>query len=398
MPIDRRPPQLSRLGFLAMAVLAAGLASLAPSMVRAQAVLASGEPILLGVSGPLTGQNAQYGAQWKAGFDLALDEINGAGGIKGRPLNYVFEDSQSDPRQSVAIAQKFVADKRIVAEVGDFSSPASMAASPIYQRAGLVQLGFTNSHPDFTKGGDYMWSNSVSQADEQPLLAEYAVKDLGLKKLAVLHLNTDWGRTSKDVFVKAAQDFGATVVATEGYQPDEKDYRSTLVRVREAKPDAIILISYYADGALIAQQVRTTGIQLPIVAVSSVYSPKFLELGGDAVNGIYTTSNFFPGDSRPEVRRFVERYRAKYGVEPDAFAARAYDAIILLAQVIRESGTGRKAIRDGLATVKDVPSVVFGKVAFDPTTRRVSGVKQEDLIVKNGQFAVWDGTKPVPSN
>jgi branched-chain amino acid transport system substrate-binding protein len=398
MPIDRRPSFLSRRGFLAIAILVAGCPGLIAASDGAHAAPASGEPILLGVSGPLTGQNAQYGAQWKAGFDLALDEVNGAGGIKGRPLQYDFEDSQSDPRQSVAIAQKFVADKRIVVEVGDFSSPASMAASPIYQRAGLVQFGFTNSHPDFTKGGDYMWSNSVSQADEQPLLAEYAVKDLGLKRLAILHLNTDWGRTSKDVFAKTAQDLGATVVATEGYQPDEKDYRSTLVRVRVAKPDAIILISYYADGALIAQQVRTTGIKLPIVAVSSVYSPKFLELGGDAVNGIYTTSNFFPGDPRPEVKNFVEHYQAKYGKEPDAFAARAYDTIILLAQVIRESGTARKAIRDGLAKIKDVPSVVFGKVTFDPQTRRVTGAKQTDLIVRDGQFAVWDGTKPVVSN
>ena len=119
----------------------------------------SSDPITLGVSGPLTGPNAQYGAQWKQGFDLALDEINAAGGINGRPLAYVFEDSQSDPRQTVAIARKFVADERIVVEVGDFSSAASMAASPIYQRGGLVQFGFTNSHPDFTKGGDFMWSN-----------------------------------------------------------------------------------------------------------------------------------------------------------------------------------------------------------------------------------------------
>src|SRR5258707_6282957 len=133
------------------------------------------EPIVAGVSGPLTGPNAQYGAQWKRGFDLALDEINGKGGVKGRPLQYVFEDSQSDPRQAVAIAQKFVSDRRIVLELGDFSSPASMAASPIYQRAALVQFGFTNSHPDFTKGGDFMWSTSVSQAEEQPMMAGYAV-------------------------------------------------------------------------------------------------------------------------------------------------------------------------------------------------------------------------------
>ena len=134
----------------------------------------------------------------EAGLRSRARRDPGGGGINGRKLAYSFEDSQSDPRQSVAIAQKFVSDPRIVVELGDFSSPASMAASPIYQRGGLVQFGFTNSHPDFTKGGDFMWSTSVSQADEQPLLAAYAVKRLGLKKLAVLHLNTDWGRTSRD--------------------------------------------------------------------------------------------------------------------------------------------------------------------------------------------------------
>ncbi|MBV9634273.1 MAG: ABC transporter substrate-binding protein, partial [Methylobacteriaceae bacterium] len=125
---------------------AAAWAFLGAMVLPAAQAQTSGEPVLIGVSGPLTGQNAQYGAQWKKGFDLALEEVNGKGGIKGRPLQYVFEDSQADPRQSVAIAQKFVSDPKIVVEVGDFSSTASMAASPIYQRAGLVQFGFTNSH------------------------------------------------------------------------------------------------------------------------------------------------------------------------------------------------------------------------------------------------------------
>jgi branched-chain amino acid transport system substrate-binding protein len=354
----------------------------------------NGEPILIGVSGPLTGPNAQYGAQWKKGFDLALDEINGGGGVSGRPLQYQFEDSQSDPKQSVAVAQKFVADPRIVIELGDFASPASMAASPIYQRAGLVQFGFTNSHPDFTKGGDYMWSNSISQSDNAPILADYAVKDLGLKRLAVLHLNTDWGRTTKDLFVQAAQERGAQVVATEGYLPEEKDFRSTLVRVRDANPDALVLISYYADGALITQQVRTTGLTQPIVASGSVYSPKFLELAGDAANGVFTNTNFYPSDPRPEVQNFVKSFKAKYNEEPDSFAAGAYDTLILVATVIKQSGPDRKAIHDTLATIKDIPSVIYGKVAFDPATRRISGPKNINIIVKGGAFALWDGTKP----
>ncbi|MGA8443889.1 MAG: ABC transporter substrate-binding protein, partial [Roseiarcus sp.] len=337
------------------AILAIGFCALGSSAALAQA--ASGEPVTIGVSGPLTGQNAQYGAQWKKGFDLALEEVNAKGGVKGRPLQYVFEDSQADPRQTVAIAQKFVSDPKIVVELGDFSSTASMAASSIYQRAGLVQFGFTNSHPNFTKGGDFIWSNSVSQADEQPRLAKYAA-DLGFKRVAVLYLNTDWGRASQNLFSEAAKGYGLDVVASEGYQPDEKDFRSTLVRVRDAKPDAIVLISYYADGALVTRQIRTVGLTTPIVASGSIYSPKFIELAGDAANGVFTESNFFPGDSRPEVKSFVDKFRAKYNEEPDDFNAVAYDTIILLAAVINQYGTDRTAIRDGLAQIKDVPSVI----------------------------------------
>src|SRR5271166_1604457 len=335
-------------GFLKSALMAAALAAIGAAAAHAQA--AAGEPVTIGVSGPLTGQNAQYGAQWEKGFDLALEEVNAAGGVKGRPLQYVFEDSQADPRQTVAIAQKFVSDPKIVVEVGDFSSTASMAASSIYQRAGLVQFGFTNSHPNFTKGGDFIWSNSVSQADEQPRLAKYAA-DLGFKKVAVLYVNTDWGRASQKLFTDAAKADGVDVVAAEGYQPDEKDFRSTLVRVRDSQPDAIVLISYYADGALITRQIRTVGLNTPIVASGSIYSPKFIELAGDAANGVYTESNFFPGDTRPEVQTFVKTFRDRYHEEPDDFNAVAYDTIILLADVIDKYGTDRTAIRDGLSKI-----------------------------------------------
>jgi len=352
----------------------------------------SSEPVMIGVSGPLTGPNAQYGTQWKQGFDLALDEIHASGGINGRKLAYTFEDSQSDPRQSVAIAQKFVSDPKIVLELGDFSSPASMAASPIYQRSGLVQFGFTNSHPDFTKGGDFMWSTSVSQADEQPLLALYAVRHLGLKKLAVLHQNTDWGRTSRDYFVKAAKDYGGEIAVTEGYIADERDFRSTLVRVRDTNPDGLILISYYSDGALIARQARQVGLKQTICAASSVYSPKFLELGGDAVEGVHIGTRYFPDDPRPEVKKFITSFKAKYnGLEPDAFNAYSYDAMNVAAAVLRIGGTDRKAIRDAFAKVKDVPSVIFGTVTFDVESRRVKGAMNAELVVHNGQFTIWNG-------
>jgi branched-chain amino acid transport system substrate-binding protein len=353
------------------------------------------EPIMAGVSGPLTGPNAQYGAQWKRGFDLALEGINGSGGVAGRPIAYQFEDSQSDPRQSVTIAQKFVADPRIVIELGDFSSPASMAASPIYQRGKLVQFGFTNSHPDFTKGGDYMWSNANNQAEEQPKLAEYSVKKLGMKRPAVLHLNTDWGRTSKDIFVKAAAGFGAEIAAVEAYMANEQDFRPTLVRVRDSGADGLVLIAYYADAALIVRQARDFGLTQTISAASSNYSPKFIELGGAAVNGVFLMSSFFPDEPRPEVQQFVSRYRAQYSADPDQFNAIAYDTMVLFTELCKQFGPTREGVHDGLAKIRDVPSVIYGKATFDPATRRVPNPVYKYLVVKDGAFALWDGTPPV---
>jgi branched-chain amino acid transport system substrate-binding protein len=269
-----------------------------------------------------------------------------------------------------------------------------MAASPIYQRGKLVQFGMTNSHPDFTKGGDYMWSSSISQAEEQPNLADYAINGLGLNKLAVLHLNTDWGTTAKNLFVTAAQAKGAEVVATEAFLPGEKDFRSTLVRMRDANPTGLILEAYYADAAVIARQVRDLGLKQPIAAVGSVYSPKLMELGGDAVNGIYTQSNFFPDDPRPEVQTFVKAFVAKYNRAPDGFNATAYDTMILVAALVKQFGATREAMHEGLAKIKDVPSVVYGSMTFDPATRRVSGARYERLVVKDQKFTLWDGSKP----
>jgi branched-chain amino acid transport system substrate-binding protein len=381
----------------------------APAMLALPAVLAActsgaigarpgaGAPaqgdIVFGVSGPLTGNSAEYGRQWTRAFDLAVEEINGKGGINGRKLRYVFEDSQSDPKQSVVVAQKFVADPRIVVELGDFSSTASMAASPIYQRAGLVQLGFTNSHPDFTKGGDYMWSPSRGQKDEAPIHADFAVRQLGLKRLGVLVLNNDWGKATADLFAPAAKEYGAEVVAQEAYLPNEQDFRSPLTKMRDARPDGLALISYYADGALIAQQMRSLGINLPSVAAGSCYSPQFLKLGGEAVNGIYIPTSFFPDDPRPEVQTFVKAFRTKYGEDPDLFNGLAYDAIKLAAHVVERYGADRKAVKDGLGKVQGFPSVVYGTIAFNEE-RRVSSRTYSQIVVKGGAFVPWDGKKP----
>ena len=370
---------------------AAATAQAAPTQAAAAT-----DPIYIGVSGPLTGDSAQYGAQWKKGFDLALAEINGAGGVKGRPLQYLFEDSQSDPKQSVVVAQKFVADPRIVIELGDFSSTASMAASQIYQRGGLVQFGFTNSHPDFTKaGGDYTWSTSVTQDQASPALADFAVTQLGLKKLAIFQLNNDWGKSTIDSFSKHAKELGADIVATQSYLDTEKDFRSAITSVRSANPTGIILVSYQTDGALIAQQLRQAGLKQPLVGSATLQSPDYLKLGGSAVEGTFVLGEFDTTAARPEVQAFVKKYKAKYNEDPDLFSTLAYDTIYLVKAAIELGGPTRQGIHDALPKLKDVPSIVYGKVTFNPDTRRAQNPLFNTLVVKNGQFTAWDGTKPL---
>jgi branched-chain amino acid transport system substrate-binding protein len=353
------------------------------------------EPIYIGVSGPITGSAAQYGAQWKKGFDLALEEINGAGGINGRKLVYIFEDSQSDPKQSVVIAQKFVADPRIIVELGDFSSTASMAASAIYQRGGLVQFGFTNSHPDFTKaGGDYTWSTSVTQTQASPALADFAITTLGLKNIAVFQIQNDWGKATIDLFAPRVAELGGKIVATQPYLPNETDFHSALTSIKEAKPDGIVLLSYQNDAALIAQQAREAGLDVPFVGSATIQSPDYTKLGGKAAEGTFVLGEFLNSDPRPEVQKFVKAFKAKYNEEPDLFAALAYDTIYLMKATIELGGATRQGIHDALPKLKDVPSVVYEKVTFDPETRRIRSPKFENLIVKDGEFVPWDGTKP----
>lgn len=361
---------------------------------EATAEPATGEPIYIGVSGPLTGNLAQYGEQWTKGFDLAIEDINNAGGIEGRPLEYIFEDSQSDPKQSVVVAQKFVDDERIIVELGDFSSTASMAATQIYTRGGLVQFGFTNSHPDFTKGSEYTWSTSVTQAQASPLLADFAVTTLGFQKLAVFQITNDWGKATLDLFAQRVAELGAEIVTVQPYLPDDKDFRSAITAVKDAAPDAIILLSYQADGALIAQQVREAGLTTPFVASASLQSPDYTELGGDAVEGTYVLGEFITTDPRPEVQAFVTKFNEVYDEDPDLFAALAYDSIFLIAEAIKVGGPTREGVLAALPQLKDVPSVVYGTVTFDPETRRALNPKYENLIVKDGAFVVWDGTAP----
>ena len=168
--------------------------SLSASGTAPSASETSGSTVYFGVSAAITGQYAQYGEQFKEAFDLAVEEVNADGGIDGHPVALKYEDSQSDPKQSVTVAQKFVNDPDIALVFGDYSSAASIPASPIYTAGKLLQYGFNNSNPDFTaKGSEYQWSSAITTSATYTWTADY-LKDQGIDTVGVTYLNTaDWG-------------------------------------------------------------------------------------------------------------------------------------------------------------------------------------------------------------
>jgi len=349
------------------------------------------DPVVIGVGGPFTGPQAQYGAAWKKGFDLALEEINAAGGVQGRPLVLDLQDTQNLPAQTVAVAQKFIADPKVLLATGDFSSTSSMAASPLYQRAGLVQFGFNNSNPKFTDGGDFIWSNSPSQSNEAPAHAAY-VAAVGLKKVALFQLNTDWGKVTGDLTVAALTKLGVAVAVREAYLADNQDFKPLITKAKAAGVDGIVLVSYENDAALIVQQVRGQGVTLPIVANGSNATAGFLKLAGAAAEGVYVAGDFAADDPRPEVKAFAAQWQAKYNEPLDYFAVHAYDSLKLAAAVLNAAKPlDRAGVKAAFASVKKVPSVIYGTVEFNAQTRRVDEFLGARLVVKNGQLLAWTG-------
>lgn len=344
------------------------------------------DPIHIALSAPITGNYAEYGQNFQRSVELALEAINAAGGINGRPLAVVIGDSKGDPKEAAALAQKFTSDPRIVAEIGDFTSTSCMAAQPIYDRAGMVQLSPTASHPGFAPGSPWSFGIIGTQAGEGPFMARYTVEKLGKKKIAVLYINNDWGIATKDYYVNAAKEMGAQVVAVEAFFEAEKDFTGVLTKLRATKPDALYIPSMYNEAALISKQREKLGWNdVTMLGPGSLYSPKLLEIGGGAVNGLHTSAVFFPNDPRPAVQKFVKGFEAKYKATPNMFAAIAYDAATLMADTIRKAGTDRKAIREALAKTRDWPGVT-GKITI--TERRDVVKDYRYLVIKNGEFTL----------
>jgi len=352
-------------------------------------IVHSKEPVQIGLSFPLTGQFSGYGNTTKKAIDLAIETVNKTGGINGSTLELIVRDTEGMPTKAKRIAREFGKNPQIAAVIGNFTSSSSMAARPIYDRDTLVQLSPTSSHPAFASGSPYSFEIIGTQDGESIFMAQQAVNNFKKKKLAVLYLNNDWGVAGQKFFVDEAKRLGAEIVALESFFAETTDFKPVLEKIYKAKPELLFIVSMYNSAVLILQEKKKLEWNdLIVMSPKALYNPKLIELGGDAVEGLYINAIFFPKNPRADVQKFVKEYGEKYGQVPDISAALAYDCLNILVQAIKQAGTDRKAIRNALANLKDF-SGVLGKIQFTEQ----GDVKRETFLlqVKNGEFVLYSG-------
>ncbi len=343
---------------------------------------AAEDVVKIGLSAPLTGDWAEYGNFFKLSVEMVFDRVNRMGGVRGKRVELVVADSRGDPKESVLIAEMFLADPDILAEIGDFSSSSCMAAAPIYERANMTQLSPTSSHPDFTKKGKNMFRVVATQAAEGPFNAEWAVKGLGAKRVATIYINNDWGVSANKHFVAAVKRMGGEVVAEEAFITGEKDFTSVLTKIKQAKPDVLYLPTFYADASAIMRQAKRMRFTPPVLSTGSLYSPELIKLGGSAVEGLMTTSQYFPDDTRPAAQEFTRMFRDRYGKDPNMFAALAYDAANLMIAAMHKAGVeDRAAIGPALESLK----------GFEGATGTISYAESHDPTKQYAKIVIKDG-------
>ncbi len=347
------------------------------------------ENIRIGVASPYTGNLAAYGDNIKAGVNLKLKEINDAGGINGQKIELVWGDDLCQPKDAGTVGSKFAADKSIVAVIGHLCSSATLAAMPIYVRAGLPTISPTSTNPtigDVGKG--WFFRNCYTDDFQGNYLASYVVpKLLGKKKVAIFYENNDYAIGLKNAFVEGAKNAGVTVTGAEAYMTGTTDFTPQLTKLLTDKPETIFLCGYHPEGALIAGQSRKLGFTGPLFGADGIDNEDYIKIGGKAAENTYCTVPFLAASAGPAGKDFAERYKKAYDRDVDWMSANAYDCLGILAQVIAKTGPERKKIRDGLAAINSEANAYEGITGVTYFDKKGDCSKPAFVkLVKNGKF------------
>ena len=342
-------------------------------------------PIRIGHFASLTGDTATFGRSTDNGIRMQIDEVNGRGGVLGRPLELVTEDDRSVTEEARTAAQKLLQRDQVVALLGEVASSRSLAAAPEAQRARVPMISPASTNPRVTEVGDYVFRACFIDPFQGAVMAKFAGETLGAKRVAILFdFKQDYSVGLADFFRKTFQSMGGEIVADERYTSGDIEFRAQLTKIRATHPDAIFVPGYYTEAGLIAKQARELGITAPLLGGDGWDSTRTLEIGGAAVEGNFFSNHYAADSDSPLVQAFVKKYRAKYGEVPDAMAVLGYDAAGILVDALGRAGTteGPK-LRDAIAATKDYAGV-SGTITMD--AQRNARKDAVVIEIKDGGF------------
>ena len=324
-------------------------------------------PIVIGEVGSMTGTEATFGLSSANGIQLAIDEFNSKGGVKGRQLQVKVLDDQGRPEEAATAATRLIASEHVVALLGEVASTRSMFMAPKAQQAKVPMVTPSSTNPAVTEKGDYIFRACFIDPFQGYVAATFAHDNLKLKKVAILKdVRNDYSVGLAKNFVDAFTKAGGQVIAQESYSNGDVDFKAQLTNIKGSAPQALYVPGYYTDVGLIARQAREVGITVPLLGGDGWDSEKLYEIGGDAIVGSYFSNHYSPDDPSPRIQEFVGKYKKTYGGQlPDSLAAQAYDAAGMLVDAMKRAQdlTG-PAIRDALAATKDYPGVT-GNITLD---------------------------------
>lgn len=361
---------------------------------------ASAADIKLGVAEALSGGAAQYGVAIRNGFQLAADEINAAGGVQGNKLVLVVEDEQGKKEEAINVFKKLIFQDNVLMVFGPTLSNSAQAADPIAQGAKTVVFGTSNTADGITSIGDYVFRNSVTEADVLPETIKMAVKKAGIKKVAVLYGSDDvFTKSGYDNFKKALEDLKIPVTTTETFAKGDVDFKAQLTKIKAGNPDAIVLSALLAEGAPIMVQARQLGLNVPVIGGNGMNSVKVFDLAKEKADGLYVGSPWSSSNATPENTKFVKAYNDKFKAVPDQFAAQAYDAMHILTEALKRVKLTGNLTADRAALHAALPSVKWtgatGAFQFRRATDKAGKPAGYDAqqtpivsVTKGGQFVI----------
>lgn len=347
---------------------------------------AKGLKAKIGVITYLSGPGAAYGEAITSGFKLAQKEINAKGDVN---IELVIEDSAGKQEQALAAAQKLMSDDDIVALLGPTLSTEMNVVGPEADLNGIPIMGTSTTAVGIPQIGDYVFRNSIPESLAIPASIKKAVDKYGAKKVAILYGNDDvFTKSGFDTMKKEAEKMGLDVLTIETFQKGQSDYNAQLTKIKGLNPDLILCSALYNEGAVIMDQARKMGINVPFVGGNGFNSPQVIDIAGKASEGLIVATPWFAEKDDPKVKDFVQKFEKEYGKKPDQFAAQAYDALYIYAEALKNAGEAdRDAFRDALAEIKDLDGVL-GKFSFDKEGDVV--MDPTVLIIKDGKFQLFE--------